>query len=117
MARSEPVFDRAAGDAVRVSGDLTTLDATCTTYGEKITVLDSQFEGVPHPRPWYYHVGQIRHNMVGTYHNMLGAIDNCHAAVSADDSGAASSAISDMSAAATQLHQDTNYARSLALGR
>lgn len=105
LYRATPVFDRAAGDAANASGDLTALQQVCSNYGTRITTLAAQVEGVPHPWAWYTAAGTWRHDLIGVYHYMLGALQQCETAASDGDGASAGSAISDIGAAAQQLHQ------------
>ena len=54
---SAPVFDQAASRASSTQGpDLADL---CNQYGSEINILESQFEGVPHPYAWYSRAGWL----------------------------------------------------------
>lgn len=106
---SAPVFDQAASRASSTQGpDLADL---CNQYGSEINILESQFEGVPHPYAWYSRAGWLHHTNAGVFHQMLGALQQCQTAVSNDDAAAVSAVVSDVQSAATQMRQSAGYAR------
>ena len=104
LDRSTRVFDRAVGAVARTSG-LSRLDAACGRYSGQIDLLASQFDGVPHPVPWYSRVGRLHHDALGVYHLMLGAISACHTAADITDGRRAAAAVSDMARAARKMHR------------
>jgi hypothetical protein len=107
---STHVFDQAVSAAATSASD-SSLESVCNQYGDQITILASQFDGVPHPWPWYTAAGYMHHNWIGIYHYMLGAIQDCQTSLQMGDNGQAATAISDMKTADSNIHSADNYAR------
>jgi len=103
-----PVFDQAASQGSSTEGP--GLGDACNQYGDQISILESEFEGVPHPYAWYSKAGWMHHSFAGVYHEMLGALQECQTAVSNQDDGALASAVSVMAAADGEMRQDDSYA-------
>lgn len=114
MDRTTHIFDGAARAVALVSSNFDTLQQSCSYWGGRVEAAAGEYEGVPHPFVWYSPAGTLHHQVSGVYHYMLGAIQNCQEAVQATDSGASATAISQMAAAAQDLHNRENYARYLA---
>ncbi len=112
--RSTRIFDGAARGATSANGDFNALESACSYWGGKVQTSDAEYEGVPHPYVWWSPAGTLHHQVSGVFHYMLGAIQNCQESVQATDSGESSTAISQMAAAAQNLHNKENYARYLA---
>jgi hypothetical protein len=93
------------------------LSSTCASYTTRIEVVEYEYEGVPHPYPWWTPVGTLHHRISGIYHYSLGAMQNCLEAVAISDTGTASLALSEMSTGARDLHAMDQYARYLAAQR
>lgn len=115
LDRSTRLFDGAARAVASVNGNFNKLQQTCSYWGGKVLTIDAAYEGIPHPYPWYSPTGTLHHQVSGVFHYMLGAIQNCQEAVQATDSGASSTAVSQMATAARNLHNLESYARYLAL--
>jgi hypothetical protein len=79
-------------------------------------MLMARADGVPHPYAWYSPVGTFHHRVMGTYHYMLGALEQCQTAGDTQDSAEAAGAISDVATAASQLHRVDGRAHALAAG-
>lgn len=107
---STRVFDSAVAAAATGASD-SALDSTCSQYGDQISILASEFDGVPHPWPWYTQPSSMHHNFMGVYNYMLGAIQSCQTAVASGDNSTAASAISDMKTADDDMHNADNYTR------
>lgn len=103
LDRSIGVFDALAARAARSSLDR--MGAVCGSYANRINVLASHLDGVPHPYPWYSAVGRAHHAIIGTYHVMLGAIIECETASSNADPQGAAQAVADIASAARTLHR------------
>jgi hypothetical protein len=114
MDRSTHIFDGAARRAASVNGNFNALEQSCSYWGGKVETIEAAYEGIPHPYVWWTPAGTLHHQVSGVYHYMLGAIQNCQESVQATDTGASSSAISEMATAARNLHNAENYARYLA---
>ena len=112
LDRSVVEFDRAVADASGIA-DPSALDGACGNHGTQVNILASYFDGVPHPWPWYSALGSLHHDAMGAYHYMLGALQACQTAASSGDGTGIQSSVSDMSAAAAQMHSTDNYVRSL----
>jgi hypothetical protein len=112
--RSTHIFDAAARDVASANGNFDALQQSCSSWGGKAISIEAQYEGIPHPYVWWTPAGTLHHQVSGVYHYMLGAIQNCQEAVQATDSDASSAAISQMTTAAQDLHNQENYARYLA---
>ena len=118
LNRSAPVFDQAASHAAAGSSE-----NSCVSYGtrngkiitsDSISLLAEEVDGVPHNSAWYKPVAQLHHRMMGVYHYMQGASQACQISFSAGDSNGESSALSDMQAAASQMHGLINDVRGYA---
>jgi hypothetical protein len=114
MDRSSRIFDGAAKGVASANGDFNALQQSCTYWGPKVQTIESEYEGIPHPFLWWTPAGTLHHQVSGDYHYMLGAIQNCEEAVQGTDSDASSVAVSQIAAAARNLHNRENYARYLA---
>jgi hypothetical protein len=112
--RSTHIFDAAARGVASANGNFDALQQSCSYWGGKAVSIEAQYEGVPHPYVWWTPAGTLHHQVSGVYHYMLGAIQNCQEAVQATDSDASSAAVSQMTTAAHNLHNQENYARYLA---
>lgn len=114
MDRSTHVFDGAARGVATADGNFDTLQQSCSYWGGKVVAIEAAYEGVPHPYVWWSPAGTLHHQVSGVYHYMLGAIQNCQEAVQSTDFSASSTAVSQMAAAAQDLHTHENFARFLA---
>jgi hypothetical protein len=109
-------FDKASS-AVSTSPDLSQLVPLCTNYGNTITMQEARADGIPHPYAWYTPVGTLHHEMMGVYHYMLGALEQCQTAGDTQDSAEAAGSIADVATAARQLHQLDGRTHALAARR
>lgn len=115
LQQSAAAFDQVAGGASATSGDLGQLGTTCTSGSGRIGIIESQYDGVPHPWPFYTRNGWLHHQIAGTYHYMLGALTACETASGSGDSGAASTALNDMTSAAVSMHHWVGYVQWLSV--
>jgi len=111
LKRSRSAFDGAAA-AVQQT-DLGTLDSICGTYGNQITILADEADGVPHPGAWYQPVSRLHHSVLGLFHDMQGALQMCQTASENGDPDTAAVARNDVATAAEQLRSTDDYTVSL----
>jgi hypothetical protein len=110
------LFDQTSS-GVSTSADLSQLVPLCTNDGNQIATLETRADGVPHPYAWYSPVGTFHHQVLGVYHYMLGALEQCQTAGDSQDSAEAAGSIADVATAARQLHQIDGRAHAFASGR
>ncbi|MGH2447582.1 MAG: hypothetical protein ACRDFS_03135 [Chloroflexota bacterium] len=113
---SSTTFNQAAGNAASKSG-LGAIGSACNAYTQQISLMSQQFNGVPHPAPWYWKVGRLHHKIAGVYHNMLGNSQACQTAAGNGDYYGAATAVSGMSANAQRMQSLDRYAHWLARQR
>jgi len=102
LDQSQQMFNQAVAQ-VAGRGNLGAIGNACSTTQQQVSVLATEFNGVPHPGPWYYRIGTFHHMVMGAYHYMLGAMTACGIAASNGDSADAAQAISDMTSAAQKM--------------
>jgi hypothetical protein len=114
MDRSTHIFDGASHGIASANGNFNALQQQCSYWGPKVQTIEAEYEGIPHPFVWWTPAGTLHHQVSGDYHYMLGAIQNCQEAIQGTDSDASAVAVSQIAAAAQNLHNRENYARYLA---
>lgn len=107
LSDSVPVFDAAARAAARSYGQ-------CVLFEKRITLLQSEADGVPHPDPWSSPVGRMHHRLLGDFHLILGAMEGCQTAYGNGDVESAAQEVAYMATAALDLHRFTLRARQFA---
>jgi hypothetical protein len=115
LDRSVPVFNSVAHQASSTS-DLGKLNQICFGNLKRLGVVQAQAEGVPHPSPWYTLVGKYHHKLLGIYHQMVGATDECATAAGNGSPSDAAVAVSIMNRQAQALQSMRTSAHSLAKG-
>jgi hypothetical protein len=108
LKRTRAAFDGAT--AATQATDLDTLDSVCGSYGTQITILSEEADGVPHPGPWYQPVSELHHNLLGLFHDMLGALQVCQTASENGDYDTVAVARADIASAAQRMHSTDDYA-------
>jgi hypothetical protein len=111
LLQARRAFDQASA-AVQTT-DLATLSTVCGTYGDQITIVEAQVDGVPHPGPWYQPVSRLHFTLMGEFHDMLGALQVCQTASGNDDAGTVAVAQSDVAVADERIRATDDYAVSL----
>lgn len=96
LARGVGVFDRVTSQASSTS-NLNQLSQLCFNSLKPLGIAQAQAEGVAHPYPWWTSVGKFHHSLLGIYHLMVGATDECSTAAGNGQAGDASVAVSIMS--------------------
>lgn len=104
LARSVAVFDRITNAAHNTSG-MGKLSQLCFSSLKPLGIAQAQAEGVAHPYPWWSTVGKLHHSLMGIYHDMVGATDECSTAAGNGQSSDAGSAVSIMAQQDRALHQ------------
>jgi hypothetical protein len=97
------VFDRAVRGAS--GGNLSAVAKSCGHYVQLVGVQLNQVDGVGHPYTWYSPAGLIHRNVLGIYHDMIGAAENCSTTAGNGDQSGTAQARSDMRNADSRLHQ------------
>jgi hypothetical protein len=108
--KSAAAFDHAIS-TVAATNDVTTVGDVCNLQGSNISIIRSYFEGVPHPWAWYTHLGNVYGSAMHVYNYMLGALQACETASGSEDSAGTATALSDMTAADSQMHSTDRYVR------
>lgn len=102
LRRSLPSFQCPIQYAASHSaGDIQTY---CAGVGQDITLAQADADGVPHPYNWYSAVGTLHHQVMGIYHDMVGAVVNWQTASDNGDPGSQSQAVSDMTQARDSMN-------------
>ena len=114
-----PVLDRAqnifSNNASTISsGSFDDLTQSCGVLGTQMQVLESQVDGVPHPGGWNSPVTNLHYQIMGIFHQMLGATIACQTSAGNQDSGGLYAAQSDASGAASDLQSTDAHVHSLA---
>lgn len=111
LDQSRATFDAATAAVNAQSSSLSSLGEACAWWSSRITIEESQADGVPHPYTWYTRVGNLHHSIMGTYNDILGGMDNCNAATAAGDPDAAATALNDIGAADHAMRRTDDYVR------
>lgn len=97
LSVTRSLFDRASADAGGSSADA--LDGVCGSYGNQMSIVETQLDGVPHAGQWYGAVAGLHRSLLGLFHDMLGAMSNCQTGAANGDYYAISVAQNDAVAA------------------
>jgi hypothetical protein len=111
--RSTRVFDKITGDAARMP-NLSALSSSCSHGTNLIGIQENYVDGVPHPYLWYSSAGQLHHQLLGIYHDMLSAAGVCQTTAGNGDQSGASGAVRDMANTAHRLHRISSRLHQLA---
>jgi hypothetical protein len=117
-----PVLNRGTGtvDSIvkRAQGtsNLGQLSKLCFNSLKPLGIAQAQADGVAHPYPWWSRVGKLHHRMMGIYHQIVGAADECSTAAGNGQGSDASAAVSIMAQQAGALHGLQGHVASLARG-
>lgn len=95
LARAVGVFDRITNQANSTS-NMGKLSQLCFSSLKPLGIAQAQAEGVAHPYPWWSSVGKLHHSLLGIYHDMVGATDECSTAAGNGQASDAAAAVSIM---------------------
>lgn len=112
VARAARVFNTVAR-AAQTKSSLGPLAQVCAASIKGIGVQEDYVDGVPHPYAWYTRSGLLHQDILGIYHKMIGATENCQITASNDDQTGADIAVSDMRHAASQLDRVVGHLKKL----
>ncbi len=104
LARSVGVFDRTTNAARSTSG-MSKLSQLCFSSLKPLGIAQAQAEGVAHPYPWWSEIGKLHHSLMGIYHDMVGATDECSTAAGNGQARDAAAAVSIMAQQTRALHR------------
>jgi hypothetical protein len=94
LKRTIRVFDRVNRQAS--TSNLPNLSTVCFNSLKPLGIAQAQAEGVAHPYPWWTQVGRLHHTLMGIYHVMVGAADECSTAAGNGQASDASAAVTIM---------------------
>jgi hypothetical protein len=103
MARTVRVFDSVTRGA-KSAPNSSTLSVFCFSSLKPLGIAQAQAEGVAHPYPWWTPVGKLHHTLMGIYHIMVGATDECSTAAGNGQAHAAAVSVATMSKQAQLMH-------------
>jgi hypothetical protein len=112
VSRARRTFDALAHKAETTKA-LATLSQVCARSIKNLGVQQDYVDGIPHPFAWYTRAGLLHWDILGVYHTMLGATENCQTTASNGDRTGADLAVSDMRHATTQLNREVTHLRKL----
>lgn len=113
VSRARHSFD-AITRAAEHTRSLASLAQLCGRNIKNIGVQQDYVDGVPHPYAWYTRSGLLHWDILGIYHTMLGAAENCQTTAGNGDRTGADIAVSDMRHATSQLNRVVTHLDKLA---
>jgi len=81
----------------------------CGGFETRVSILTDEADGVPHAGAWYLAVPALHRQVMGVYHNMAGALEECRTGSENGDGEALATARSDVAATTSAMRHLDDY--------